>query len=182
MHCSRAGNDRRRAGTRGRRQKGTGRRNGRPGESGFTLVELITCIVIIGVLAAVAGPRFLDYQPYQQRGYVDEVESAIRYAQRVAVASGCPVAFSVDASGYTALQQPRTGSLCSGGWSVPVTRTDGTPLAGTPPTGVSLSPAAQWVFATSGALTSAAPPPLAVGPFTLSIDAGSGLVTCNGCK
>jgi len=151
-------------------------------EHGFTLVELVTCIVILGVLAAVAGPRFLDYQPYQQRGYVDEVESAIRYAQRVAVASGCPVAFSVDASGYTALQQSRTGTLCSGGWSVPVSRTDGTPLSGTPPTGVSLSPAAQWVFMANGALNSGAPPPLTVGPFTLRIDAGSGLVTCNGCQ
>ena len=151
-------------------------------QSGFTLVELITCIVIIGVLAAVAGPRFLDSQPYQQRGYVDEVENAIRYAQRVAVASGCPVAFSVDASGYAALQQPRSGTLCSGGWSVPVTRTDGTPLAGTPPAAVNLSPAAQWVFSSSGGLSGAAPSPLSVGPFTLSIDAGSGLVTCNACK
>ncbi len=151
-------------------------------ERGFSLVELVTCIVIIGVLAAVAGPRFLDDQPYQQRGYVDEVENAIRYAQRVAIASGCPVAFSIDASGYVALQQPRAGSSCSGGWSVPVTRTDGTPLAGTPPTAVNLSPAAQWVFASNGGLSGAAPPPLAVGPFTLSIDAGSGLVTCNACK
>jgi MSHA pilin protein MshC len=149
---------------------------------GFTLVELVTCLVIIGVLAAVAGPRFVDTQPFQQRGYVDELETAIRYAQRVAIASRCPVAFNASASGYQASQQGLAGATCSGGWTVPVTRTDGTALSGTPPPGV-LSPGAQFVFAANGSISSGvAPPPLAVGPFTLTIDAGSGLVMCNACK
>lgn len=149
---------------------------------GFTLVELVTCLVIIGVLAAVAGPRFLDNQPFQQRGYLDEIETAIRYAQRVAIASQCPVAFSVSPSGYQALQQGLAGATCSGGWTIPVTRTDGTALSGAPPPGVP-SPTAQFVFAINGSIASGvAPPPLAVGPFALSIDAGSGLVICNACK
>jgi len=151
-------------------------------QSGFTLIELVTSLVIIGVLAAVAGPRFLDNQPFQQRGYVDELETAIRYAQRVAIASQCPVAVSVSPAGYQALQQGLAGGTCSGGWTVPVTRTDGTALTGTPPAGV-LSSTAQFVFATNGSISSGvAPPPLSVGPFTLTIDAGSGLVTCNACK
>ncbi len=150
--------------------------------TGFTLVELVTCLVIIAVLAAVAGPRFLDNQPFQQRGYVDEVETAIRYAQRVAIASRCPVAFSVGPAGYQALQQGLAGGACSGGWTVPVTRTDGTALAGTPPVGV-LSPTAQFLFAIDGSIAGGVvQPPLSVGPFTLTIDAGSGLVTCNACK
>lgn len=149
---------------------------------GFTLVELVTCLVIIGVLAAVAGPRFLDNQAVQQRGYIDEVETAIRYAQRVAIASQCPVAFGVSASGYQALQQALSAGTCSGGWTVPVTRTDGTALSGTPPPGI-VSPTAQFVFATNGSISGGVmPSPLSVGPFTLTIDAGSGLVTCNACK
>jgi hypothetical protein len=63
-----------------------------------------------------------------------------------------------------------------------VTGTDGAALSGTPPSGV-LSPTAQIVFAANGSISSGvAPPPLSVGPFTLTIDAGSGLVTYNGCK
>jgi MSHA pilin protein MshC len=146
-------------------------------------VELVTCIVIIGVLAAVAGPRFLDNRPYQERGYVDEVESALRYAQRVAAASGCQVLFTEGASGYRALQQPRSASgTCSGSWSIPVTHTDGTQLAGTPPAGVTLSPAAQIVFTAAGSLAGGAPAALSVGPFVLNIDGGSGLVSCDACK
>jgi MSHA pilin protein MshC len=150
-------------------------------QRGFTLVELITCLIIIGVLATIAGPRFVSYLPFQQRGYVDEVAGAIRSAQRAAIASGCPVAFTVNAAGYTAMLQAAAGGTCApaGAWTVAVARADGTPLSGTPPTGVALAPATQFVFAaTTGSVSGGvAPPALAVGPFTLTVDAGSGLVT-----
>ncbi len=145
-------------------------------EKGFTLVELVTCLVIIGVLAAVAGPRFLDYRPFQQHGYVDELAAAIRYSQRAAIASACPVLFTGDSTGYQAMQQ----TVCappSGVWTLAVMREDGTPLSGSPPAGVTLSPSAQVIFTASGSVSGgAAPPALSVGPFTLTVDAGSGLV------
>ena len=149
-------------------------------QRGFTLIELVTCIVIIGVLAAVAGPKFLDSQPFQQRGYIDEVAAAIRYSQRVAIATGCPVLFSASSTGYQATQQAAAGGTCSpaGAWTTNLTREDGTPLTGTPPSAVTLSPVTQFIFTSSGSISGgAAPPPLTVGPFTLTIDAGSGLVT-----
>jgi MSHA pilin protein MshC len=147
--------------------------------TGFTLVELLACIVIIGVLAAVAGPRFVSDQTFKERGYLDEVASALRYAQRIAVASGCPVSFTINASGYQAFQQAAAAGACSpaGAWTVPVMRSDGTSLTGSPPTGVSLSPSASLIFDQQGAVSSGAPPTLTVGALTLTVDAGTGLVT-----
>ncbi len=69
-------------------------------EHGFTIVELILVIVIIGILAAVVGPRFFTRSNFDERFYFEEALSAIRYAQKVAVASGCLVKVTVNSDGY----------------------------------------------------------------------------------
>lgn len=55
-------------------------------QGGFTLTELIMTIVIIGVLAAVVAPRFADNDVFQSRGFSDQVQASLRYAQKVAIA------------------------------------------------------------------------------------------------
>lgn len=148
--------------------------------TGFSLVELLACIVIIGVLAAVAGPRFVSYQPFQERGYIDEVAASLRYSQRVAIATGCDVLFTVNAASYQATQRAAAAGTCSaaGAWSLAVTRADGTGVTGSAPSGVVLSPSTptQIQFNPQGAPVSA-PPTLTVGSFSLRVDSGSGLVT-----
>lgn len=55
-------------------------------QAGFTIVELVLTMVIVGVLAAMALPRFFGTHGFEERGFYDEVLSAIRYAQKSAIA------------------------------------------------------------------------------------------------
>lgn len=61
-------------------------KHGVPFQRGFTLAELITVIVILGILAAVAVPRFFDRNVFDSRGFYDQVISTLRYAQKAAIA------------------------------------------------------------------------------------------------
>lgn len=62
--------------------------------AGFSLAEFIMLLVIIGILAVVAAPMFQD-RAIEERGFFDDVTSAVRYARMVAVSSNCPVQLSI---------------------------------------------------------------------------------------
>ncbi len=55
-------------------------------QRGFTMTELITIIVIVGILAVAALPRFFDSDAFSSRGFRDQVISTLRYAQKTAIA------------------------------------------------------------------------------------------------
>jgi len=57
-----------------------------PFQRGFTLVELVAVIIVVGVLAAVAGPKFIGNDVFETRGAQATLMSALRYAQKTAVA------------------------------------------------------------------------------------------------
>jgi MSHA pilin protein MshC len=56
-------------------------------------VELVLVSVILSLLSAVALPRFFEGSAFQDRAIHDDIASTLRFAQKMAVATGCPTQF-----------------------------------------------------------------------------------------
>jgi MSHA pilin protein MshC len=50
------------------------------------MIELIVVIILVGILGAVGASRFFDNSAFQNRAYADQVKTALRYAQKLAIA------------------------------------------------------------------------------------------------
>jgi type IV pilus assembly protein PilA len=76
----------------------------KPNQKGFTLVELLIVIAIIGILAAIAIPQFSSYR---QRGYNTAAKADVKNAYTAAQAyfsdnpTGTPTLANLNAYGYT---------------------------------------------------------------------------------
>lgn len=148
-------------------------------QCGFTLVELVVVLVIMGVLAAVAAPRFFDDRTFLQRGYYEELASALKYAQKLAIVTGCPVRFALSSGGYEARQQAEHSGTCNTGdtsWATNVQLADGQLLSGASPLGVAAAPAVTLTFDALGRTNLGGDQSITVGPFSMTVRAESGFV------
>jgi MSHA pilin protein MshC len=86
---------------------------------GFTLIELLASITIVAIIAAVTFPNVIAANPFAERGYADAVAANLRRARDVAIATGCDVRFSIDNTGYNAMQRAAAGTHCAaaGAWA-----------------------------------------------------------------
>jgi MSHA pilin protein MshC len=120
-------------------------------QRGFTLVELITIMVIVGIMAAVAIPRYFSRNDFDSHAFHDQVISTLRYAQKAAIAQHRFVCVAFTATSVS-LSHGTTAACSSGGLTSP---TGVTPYKVTATTGVTLSGYADFSF---NALGSPTPP------------------------
>lgn len=147
---------------------------------GYSVIELVVVIAVLGILAAVAAPRFFARDVFAERGYADELADAIRQAQRTATVTGCPVEVRVTTAGLQArLPQASAGhcaSLAASTWTTPIRRSDGGTLDAAPPSGVSIVGSARVVFDFDGRASNGSAITIQVGGRTVSIAAITGRV------
>ena len=117
--------------------------NVRKQNRGFTLIEILTTAIIVGVVAAIAAPNFFSmYSKYQVEEGMRQIEGAIKEAQRQAIRNGqaCTIrvgdsTIDTDAANSGCLLSNRTlrldliiGGIPLGSAGPPTTITDAAPI------------------------------------------------------
>jgi len=116
--------------------------------AGFTLVELITTMIVVGIIAAVAIPQLVDRTNFDSRAFYDQAQATVRYAQKIAIAQRrspptAPIYVVVTATQIRVCYDAACAS--------PVSDVGGVIQTPAAPNGVTLAPASTFSFDGSGA-------------------------------
>jgi len=148
---------------------------------GFTTVELIVVILILGIIAVVGGSRFFYTDRFSEMGFADTVANSLRYAHKLAMVSGCDTRAQVTANSVALFQ--KENGCDSGDLEGPVMRPGGTAWTETAPAGVTVTSPVDIYFdaygspfyhASDAKLTS--PATMSVGVWTITVEAETGYV------
>lgn len=112
-----------------------------PAHRGFTLPELVMTIVIIGILAALVAPRFSSSRGFASRGFYDEAQAVVRFAQKTAIAWRRPVTVCVAATEISAI----SNANCAAPATLPHP-TSGGVVRALAPDGITLGPVGSFSF------------------------------------
>lgn len=111
------------------------------GQAGFTLVELVTTIVVLGIIAVVAFPRFAATNTFDSRGFYDRATATVRYAQKLAIAQRLPI--------FVCVNLPATGDISVSyvsNCASQISDLSGVVLKVPAPSGVTLAPTTNFSF------------------------------------
>jgi len=109
--------------------------------AGFTLTELVMAIAIIGILAVMVAPRFMSSRPFESRGFYDEAQAIVRYAQKTAVARRGTVTVCIAADEIKAVAGPNCAAATLAHPSIASKF-----LVATAPGGVTVGPLGNFSF------------------------------------
>lgn len=106
---------------------------------GFTLIELILVIILLGILSVISLPRFFNLGTFDSRFFINDLHSALDYSHKTAISSGCSVQFTLASSGFNLT----TDTNCSTGPPLFTTDvlhpSDNVPFTGSIPNGLSVT-------------------------------------------
>jgi MSHA pilin protein MshC len=144
-------------------------------QRGFTMVELIVTMVVIGILAIAVLPRMDLLRGFDEIGYRDQVKATLEYARKSAVAGRRHVQVTITAGGVSVERQQQTPEgEGTAGWlplNLPGTSTPSI----TAPAGVTISPDTTLVFDPLGR-PSAGAILTVLGAGTITVEAETGYV------
>lgn len=139
----------------------------------FTIIELVSVMILIGVMAAVALPRFADNGLFASAGFSSELKAALKHARKSAVAMRRNVCVSVAANALTFTRSidPAAAAFTCAATTLPLPGQSINTLTAPSGVGVAVAPAAvppalAVVFDGLGR-------PLATATFTVTASDGS---------
>lgn len=149
-------------------------RQGPQGRSaGFTVVELVMVLVVMGVLASVALPRLTDRRALQERGFLDQVRSVLQHSRKIATVQRREVCVLLAPASVSAVYA--AGAACNPAAPLPSPgSTD--PFTVAVPNGVALGGVAQVRFTATGQPTPNIDHIVTVGGNTYRVSRETGIV------
>lgn len=82
---------------------------------GFTFVELVVILILVGILAVTVLPRFSLLGGFEAQGFADQIRSTLRFAQKTAIAQRRNVAVTYATGGVAICSYSGAATPCAAG-------------------------------------------------------------------